>query len=230
MGVLPGDILSYFEMCQREGSSLQQGMTFGHGHRTPVLLMSRRGDAKYADEVRDDGRVLVYEGHDVPRRKGGPNPKTVDQSDYLPSGRPTQNGLFKRAALAHAEDGEPPVRVHVYEKIKKGIWVFNGVFLLRDAWTERSGSRDVFKFALELSEEAAGGPSAGDLPHNRIIPSAVKQEVWKRDGGRCAQCGSEENLHFDHIVPFSKGGTSLLSDNIQLLCARHNLEKSARIM
>lgn len=230
MEIVPGDIVSYFEMCRREGSSFQQGMTFGHGHRTPVLLMSRRGDARYDDEIRDDGRVLIYEGHDVPRRKDGPEPKTVDQPEHTPAGRLTQNGLFKRAALAHTLDGETAAKVHVYEKIKKGIWAFNGVFLLRNVWTEKSGSRDVFKFELELSEEAAGGPSGRDLPHNRIIPSAVKQEVWKRDGGQCVQCGSEENLHFDHIVPFSKGGTSLLAANIQLLCAKHNLEKSARMV
>ncbi len=33
----------------------------------------------------------------------------------------------------------------------------------------------------------------------------------------------------DHIVPYSKGGTSLKVENIQLLCARHNIEKSANI-
>lgn len=41
---------------------------------------------------------------------------------------------------------------------------------------------------------------------------------------------SKDNLHFDHILPFSKGGTSLKSENIQLLCARHNLQKSDKII
>jgi 5-methylcytosine-specific restriction endonuclease McrA len=63
----------------------------------------------------------------------------------------------------------------------------------------------------------------------RIIPSRVKLEVWQRDGGKCAICGSEDELHFDHILPFSKGGTSETAANVQLLCARHNLAKSARI-
>jgi len=42
-------------------------------------------------------------------------------------------------------------------------------------------------------------------------------------------CGASDELHFDHIVPYSKGGSSELAANIQLLCARHNLQKSDRI-
>lgn len=42
-------------------------------------------------------------------------------------------------------------------------------------------------------------------------------------------CGANVNLHFDHILPFSKGGTSLTAKNVRLLCMKHNLEKSAKI-
>jgi 5-methylcytosine-specific restriction endonuclease McrA len=59
-----------------------------------------------------------------------------------------------------------------------------------------------------------------------MIPTSVKREVWKRDGGKCAQCGSDKNLHFDHIIPWSRGGSSTKVENIQLLCAVHNLSKS----
>ncbi|MFC2015030.1 HNH endonuclease [Chloroflexota bacterium] len=68
-----------------------------------------------------------------------------------------------------------------------------------------------------------------ELSHDRIIPSQVKLAVWKRDNAKCVKCGSTENLHFDHIIPFSKGGSSLVKENIQLLCARHNLEKRDNI-
>ncbi|MFZ9681718.1 MAG: HNH endonuclease [Cephaloticoccus sp.] len=63
-----------------------------------------------------------------------------------------------------------------------------------------------------------------------MIPTAVKREVWKRDNARCAQCGSIANLHFDHIIPWSKGGSSTDVQNIQLLCAAHNLSKSDEIL
>jgi 5-methylcytosine-specific restriction endonuclease McrA len=69
-----------------------------------------------------------------------------------------------------------------------------------------------------------------DLPNNRLIPTQVKLEVWKRDGGKCVTCGARDNLHFDHIIPYSRGGSSLLAKNIQLLCARHNLQKHDQIL
>jgi hypothetical protein len=128
--------------------------------------------------------------------------------------------------------GIGPARlVRVYEKIHRGIWAFNGLFRLTDAWVEQSSSRRVFKFRLELTDMELPDSSRprADLPHERLIPSAVKLEVWKRDKGRCVKCGCTDNLHFDHDIPFSKGGTSLSAKNIRLLCARHNLEKSARI-
>ena len=62
-----------------------------------------------------------------------------------------------------------------------------------------------------------------------MIPTSVKLEVWKRDKGQCVTCGSKNNLHFDHILPYSKGGSSLVVSNIQLLCARHNLQKHDKI-
>ena len=67
------------------------------------------------------------------------------------------------------------------------------------------------------------------IDHNRLIPKEVKLEVWKRDKGRCGICGSQDNLHFDHIIPYSKGGSSLVAENIQLLCARHNIAKKDKI-
>src|SRR5712692_9382104 len=98
-----------------------------------------------------------------------------------------------------------------------------------DANMVSDGRRKVFKFSLKPVEKKSFGRVV-ELPHNRLIPTTVKVEVWRRDGGQCVQCGSTKNLHFDHDIPFSKGGSSLTAANVRLLCAKHNLEKSDKIL
>jgi hypothetical protein len=193
--------------------------------------MSLRAGAPYADRIEDEGQVLIYEGHDIPATREGLDPKLTNQPMHNPSGSLTQNGLFFEAAQCHKRGQAEPELVKVYEKIKSGIWVFNGIFKLVDAWEELSNARKVFKFRLELVE-GSSSPQSGpgqDLENTRLIPATVKLEVWKRDKGRCVRCGSDDNLHFDHIIPYSKGGSSLVAENIQILCARHNLEKRDKI-
>jgi hypothetical protein len=99
----------------------------------------------------------------------------------------------------------------------------------RSAWfpAARSSSGNRGEQAPNILGSLRDAPQ--DLEHNRVIPSDVKLAVWKRDRGQCVTCGSADNLHFDHVLPFSRGGSSLLTENVQLLCARHNLAKSNRI-
>ena len=60
------------------------------------------------------------------------------------------------------------------------------------------------------------------------IPKTTQREVWQRDGGKCVDCGTKEQLCYDHIIPFSRGGSNTVR-NIQLLCERCNLTKGNRI-
>lgn len=229
----PGDVISYLEMCAEEGVNLQRGMNYHLRGNTSVILMSLRPNAPYADRIEDEGHTLIYEGHDVSKTQANPIPKNLDQPMFNPSGTLTQNGLFYESAKNHASKYKDPELVKVYEKIHAGIWVYNGIFKLIDAWQEESNNRQVFKFKLELSEEKAPEDNQQErlpcLDHNRLIPPKVKLEVWTRDMGKCVLCGSKDNLHFDHIIPFSKGGSSLVAENIQLLCARHNIAKKDKI-
>jgi len=226
-----GEVISYLQMCQAWSTSFQRGMNFRLRPDSSVILMSRRANAPYKDRIAEEGRVLVYEGHDVSRTALNPNPKLVDQPRTTPGRKLTQNGMFEEAALNAKKGKTSPELVAVYEKIHAGIWAFNGFFKLTDAWTESDGHRLVFKFRLELFENTAElrTQAQDDLPHSRLIPSAVKLEVWTRDKGQCVLCGSRENLHFDHDLPYSKGGSSLVAANIRLLCAKHNLSKGAKI-
>ena len=72
------------------------------------------------------------------------------------------------------------------------------------------------------------GELFGDKTKRPPIPREVADAVWRRDGGRCVYCGSTENLQYDHIIPFSKGGATTL-ENLQLLCQKCNLDKSNHI-
>jgi 5-methylcytosine-specific restriction endonuclease McrA len=62
--------------------------------------------------------------------------------------------------------------------------------------------------------------------NTRSIPQDVKIAVAARDCGRCRQCGSSEELHFDHVIAWSKGGSNTIA-NIQLLCGPSNRRKGA---
>jgi hypothetical protein len=226
------EIISYMEMCMREGQSLQRGMNYNVGGTHSVLLMSVRPGAPYDDQLVDNGSTLIYEGHDVAKSIQFPQPKLLDQPEYLPSGKLSENGKFHKAAQEFKGGQRYPERVRVYEKIKAGIWSYNGVFHLVDSWKQLSGKRTVFRFKLIAveGEEDFSKPASASPVRGRLIPSSVKLQVWVRDAGKCALCGSNEDLHFDHIIPYSKGGASATPENIQILCAKHNLEKSNRIL
>jgi hypothetical protein len=92
-----GEIISYLQMCGIERAQLQRGMNYRMPTGRSVVLMSRRSNAPYADEVLDDGRTIVYEGHDMPKSAAVPIPNLIDQPAFLPSGKLNQNGIFMKA-------------------------------------------------------------------------------------------------------------------------------------
>src|SRR5437870_2034361 len=133
-------------MCSRESMSLQAGMNFGIAGTHSVILMSLRPNAPYQDRIEDRGFTLIYEGHNQQKGPLCPDPRAVDQPEFFPSGAPTQNGKFHQAAQAAKHGDTKPERVRAYEKLRPGIWSYNGIFHLVDSWKERVGARSVFKF------------------------------------------------------------------------------------
>lgn len=81
------------------------------------------------------------------------------------------------------------------------------------------GKKEILR-AHGVGSRAADGRTA--------IPKDVQREVWRRDKGRCVECGSQEKLEFDHIIPHSRGGSNT-TRNIQLLCEKCNRKKQNRI-
>lgn len=227
--VAVNQIVSYREMCNiEEQEQLQRGMNFEMGGIYSVILMSVKSNAPYADRISEDGLTIYYEGHDAP----GDKLKRFDQPIANPSGTLTQNGLFKFAVDQARKSGKYPL-IRVYEKLQMGIWNYRGLFELRGYEFILRNGRTILEFVLTITDqdisvakEHKSSHRILDLEQTRQIPGKIKLAVFKRDKGQCVQCSSKNNLHFDHILPFSLGGTSLKEENIQLLCARHNLRKS----
>ncbi|MBU2028775.1 HNH endonuclease [Patescibacteria group bacterium] len=222
-------IISYHEMVAAEKMSLQRGMVFSDGKRKySMLLMSQRKNAVYNDSFDENGS-LIYEGHDA-RADKATNPKEIDQPLETPNGTWTENGKFYKAAMDFKSGlRKDPELVKVYEKIDIGVWSIKGFFQLIDVRQASDGKRSVFKFYLKPVLTKIFN-RVEDLPFNRLIPTSVKVIVWERDRGKCVLCSATENLHYDHDLPYAKGGTSLTEKNIRLLCAVCNLRKHDKIM
>lgn len=94
-----------------------------------------------------------------------------------------------------------------------------------------------WKDAIERANEfirTGSVPSSGSSTP-RKPNDTLKDKIWKRAKGKCETpgCPSEHpriprNLfHYDHIVPWEKGGETVL-ENMQLLCRACNLAKGSR--
>lgn len=90
-----------------------------------------------------------------------------------------------------------------------------------------SPTQPAIPVALDGTTERLPAPKPV-APRREAIPRAAQREVWQRDGGQCVECATREKLCFDHIVPFSRGGSNTVR-NIQLLCERCNSSKGNRI-
>ena len=222
-------IISYSDIVATEGQNIQRGMNFNVNPNYSVFFMSVRKNAPYTDEIDKTTNTIIYEGHDV-QKNHAENPKLVDQPMFTPKNSLTENGKFFTVAQAYNLGTiKEPHKIKVYEKLQDGVWCYKGFFNIVDAKIISDGNRNIFKFFLQ-PVEIKSFKHDEIIPFSRLIPTEVKIEVWNRDKGKCIQCGATENLHYDHDLPFSKGGTSYSSKNVRILCMKCNLQKSDKIM
>ena len=97
-------------------------------------------------------------------------------------------------------------------------------------YTKLEYASDLYPYIRKGMRYFRGSSYSEEAPseRSRHIPQSVRDAVWRRAGGKCEQCGSRLNLEFDHIVPFSKGGSNTYR-NVQLLCQDCNRHKSDHI-
>lgn len=230
------DVLEHADIVKREGISLQKGMNFRPKNiNYSILLMSIRPGSPYNDGFDKAGKILTYEGENISRREKD-LPKKYDQPLFTKTGNLTNNGKFFKAAEDYKYGRkDKPELVKVYEKITNNVWADKGFFNLTDVEykTNPTEGRKAFKFILTpIGTREAKNRYDEEFEFSRRIPTEIKRIVWERDKGKCSypDCGSTKDLHFDHIIPWSKGGSSTDTKNIQILCSKHNLSKSDKIV
>lgn len=141
------------------------------------------------------------------------------------------SGMAHRGILRDQES----VPVAVARDEPRTWWMFRGRFFWEDDGLsaeevmalvherERRRRRRIDRAVdMMLAEDQAAGP------RREAISEDVRREVFRRDGGRCAACGSDELLQFDHVIPVVLGGAST-PENLQLLCAPCNRDKGAAL-
>jgi len=75
--------------------------------------------------------------------------------------------------------------------------------------------KDIFRMAVRRSKEK-----------EFLVIDKDKRRIMSKP---CAHCGSNQNLHLDHIIPLARGGNHSVG-NLQMLCARCNHSKNAKVM
>lgn len=149
---------------------------------------------------------------------GGKGRQIKDNSDILE----VDNNPDRIAAWEKAKEEERRTRIEKAKEAEEKRKIEE----IKAKIKERHRNRELEKIAMqELMDEGMVFPESSKRPP---IPKDVADAVWNRDGGKCVYCGSTENLQFDHIIPFSKGGATTI-ENLQLLCQKCNLEKSNKI-
>jgi hypothetical protein len=82
--------------------------------------------------------------------------------------------------------------------------------------------------ALQRDLQALRRSTRAKTGRREPIPRHVRVYVWQRDRGKCVECGGQEKLEYDHIIPVSKGGSNT-DRNIRLLCETCNRQKGQTI-
>jgi 5-methylcytosine-specific restriction endonuclease McrA len=151
----------------------------------------------------------------------------VGKKQYTLKRRPTKEEWT--AAWAR-QQSEP---VLVLSTADRNLWQFQSRFY----WdNDDLNSSQVYALLVtrgqreqQRIERAQAMVAMGPAPQRQVrgaIPDDLKQYVWRRDGGRCRQCGNQYEMQYDHIIPVSMGGATT-AENLQILCGTCNRRKGA---
>ncbi len=165
------------------------------------FMERQRANREYSNRFRQRGDPAYRMGMYVPA------PPEFDNKIFKKDKSKYKRWLYRRY-IVDIDDGlgaDEKVKLLVREVVWKHEKKFNKLSLLSDV--------DV---------------KVSKADRRKGLPEDVRMFVWRRDEGKCVQCGSKENLEFDHIIPVSKGGSNT-ARNLQILCEKCNRSKGANI-
>jgi hypothetical protein len=155
---------------------------------------------------------------------------SIAKVDWDPEALPQKPRLFLAVACLFLEgdakshyEGEKRLKEEMKRSFHLGKPVLLGDRVSFDDAVRFKQAAELLGVAIKI-EEVPTRPAGPREP----IPERVRSEVWRRDQGRCVDCSSRERLHFDHIIPVSKGGSNT-ARNLELRCESCNLRKGSRI-
>ena len=91
---------------------------------------------------------------------------------------------------------------------------------------EVTDKRGIYEYVLSGEDE-----SIARRLSRRTFSQADKRTTYERQGGVCPKCGRKydfSEMHGDHIVPWWRGGATVL-ENCQMLCEKCNTGKGGRM-
>lgn len=132
------------------------------------------------------------------------------------------------ASIAGLPTTEKIARGFVKHMMERGALVFVG----RNAYTASQRTRQIDDaLQAELDQLRAKLYPKKEFERG-YISKAIRNRVFKRDDYTCQHCGyrngRKRNLHIDHVLPVSRGGSDDM-DNLQVLCKACNLAKSNKL-
>ena len=145
-----------------------------------------------------------------------------------------RSGVLRPAAYVRAERAQRSEPVALMERAGRRWWWYRDRF-----WWEDEGydARDVVALVADRERRRRGRLDRAhaalerertSLARREPLPRDVRLTVWRRDRGRCRECGNGFDLQYDHVIPLSLGGASSV-DNLQLLCGDCNRAKGASL-
>ena len=152
----------------------------------------------------------------------------------LSSGRRIRLERWKESAFVAIRSSPRDDPVALVRDGRRLLWHFHECFY----WDDEGLEADDVKALVHQRERRAEQKlqtarslmraDAAGRPTRVPIPGDLRRAVFERDGGRCAECGSNFDLQYDHILPVAHGGATTI-ENLQLLCAECNRRKSDSI-